>query len=427
MSKVKTLTKKIRYHPLIDLLFTLKGNPRVCVFIEPLWGIPHYLIAPFVTLYMINLGVTEIQIGIALSTALVAQIPCAFFGGIIADKLGRKKATILGDFIGWVLPCAIWACAQNYWFFLAAMVLNSFEQINQTAWVCLLVEDAPKKDILNMWSLILIAGLIAACFSPISGALLLNFSLVPVTRVLYALFSFSMLIKCFITYRYTTETAQGKKRKLETKGIKPLKLIPRRDWVLSKIFKNHGTLCTLVIMVVSSVTIMITSNFYALHANKGLGIPEDRLAYFPIIRACIMMLFFVFQHRLVKFRTKGPLSTGLAIYICSQALLILSPSNTIIPIIIYTFLEAVAFGLVYPRKELMTAVLVDKQDRAQIVAVLTTLAIVFAIPFGIISGILAKLDGRLPFVLNIIFYMIAFIVIRCMKANPGEESEEETP
>ena len=428
MPKSKTIIRKIRYHPLIDLLFTLKGNPRVCVFIEPLWGIPHYLIAPFTALYMTALGVSKLQIGIALSIALFAQIPCAFFGGIIADKLGRKRATMLGDFIGWVVPCAIWACAQNYWFFLAAMVFNSFEQINQTAWVCLLVEDAPEKDILNIWNLILIAGLLAVFVSPISGALLLRFSLIPIMRFLYAFFSINMLIKCFITYKYTTETEQGRKRKLETKGVNPLELIPGNLRLIPEIFRNHGTLCTLIIMVITNVTLMISSNFYSIYATENLGIPENRLAYLPIIRACIMLLFFfIIQHKLAKFRTKGPLSTGLAIYICNQLLLILSPQNTIIPLIIYTFLDAVAFALVYPRKELMTAVLVDKQERARIVAILTTLMIGFAIPFGFISGWLAKQDGRFPFILNLGFYLLAFVVIRSMRANPGAEDENESP
>ena len=424
MPKARTLTQKIRYHPLVDLLYTLKGNPRVCVFIEPLWGIPHYLIAPFIALYMSMLGVSKIQIGFALSAALVAQVPCAFLGGIIADKLGRKRATMLGDFIGWVVPCAIWAYAQNYWFFLAAMVLNSFEQINQTAWVCLLVEDAPEKDILNIWNLILIAGLLAVFFSPISGALILQFSLVPVMRILYAFFSICMLIKCFITYQWTTETEQGQKRKIETKGVNPIKLIPGNIRLIPGIFRNHGTLCTLIIMVVMHITLMINANFYSLYATENLGIPENRLAYLPIIRACIMLLFFVIQHKLVRFRTKGPLSTGLLIYICSQVLLIISPKDTIVPLIVFTFLEAIAFGLVYPRKELMTAVFVDKQERARTVALLTTTMIGFAIPFGIISGFLAKQDGRLPFVLNIGFYLLAFIVIRCMKENPSAEPDD---
>ena len=89
MASTSLLLSRIRSHPLIHTLIALKGNPRVCVLIEPFWGIPNSLIAPFTAVYMRAMGVDNVQIGIALSAAMLAQVICAFFGGIIADKLGR--------------------------------------------------------------------------------------------------------------------------------------------------------------------------------------------------------------------------------------------------------------------------------------------------------------------------------------------------
>ena len=426
MAKVNALGARLRRHPLINLLFTLRGNPRTCVLIEPLWGIPNSLIAPFTAVYMRAMGVGDIEIGFALSAAMLTQVFCAFFGGVIADKLGRKTTTILGDFLGWAVPCAIWAGAQNYWFFLAAMVLNGFEQVNQTAWVCLLVEDAPEKDILNIWNWITIAGLLAVFFSPISGALIRSFSLVPVMRVLYGIYCVNMLIKCVITFRWTTETRQGKIRKKETKGVSVGKMLAGYWGLVPGILKNGGTLRVLVIMVVMNIAGMIGGNFYSLYATGGLGIPENYLAYFPIIRAGVMLLFFfVIQHKLDRFRTKIPMSAGLLLYMACQLLLIFSPKHNTIPLILYTLLEAVAFGLVYPRKELMTAVFVDKQERARIVALLTTLTIAIASPFGGIAGALSKLDGRFPFILSLALFVMALVVIMTMKQDPGGVVEEE--
>lgn len=418
--------KRLRNHPLIETLVTIKGNPRVCVLIEPLWGIPHSLIAPFTAVYMRALGVDNLQIGFALSAAMLAQVLCAFFGGIITDKLGRKTTTMLGDFVGWAIPCAIWAGAQNYWFFLAAMVLNSFEQINQTAWVCLLVEDAEEKHILNMWNWIMIAGLIAVFFSPISGALILSYSLVPVMRALYALFSLTMLIKCFITLRYTTETGQGKIRREETRGISPWRLTLSYRKLLPSIFRDRDTLRVLAVMVILSITGIVSQNFYSLYATAGLGIPESYLAYYPIIRAAVMLLFFfVIQHRLEKYRTKKPMLFGLALYMLCQAIMIFSPPGMPLMLVFYTLFEAVAFGIIWPRKELMSAVFVDKQERARIIALLTTITIAISMPFGGLTGALSKLDGRLPFVLSFVCLLFLFAVISTMKKDPGPEAGAE--
>ena len=419
MSKPGSLMSKLRTHPLIDLLFTLRGNPRINILIEPLWGIPHSLIAPFSAVYMRAMGISDIQIGFALSAAMLVQVFCAFFGGIIADKFGRKNTTIFGDIVGWVLPCAIWAGAQNYWFFLAAMVLNGFEQVNQTAWVCLLVEDAQEKDILNLWNWVAISGLLAVFFSPISGALIPRFSLIPVMRVLYATFSLTMLIKCFITFKWVSETAQGKVRKAETKGVGVGSMLADYWQIIPQMLRNSGVMRVLAIMVLTGITTMIGSNFYSLYAT-ALGLPEKYLAFFPIIRACIMLLFFfVIQHKLSRFRVKIPMAVGFVFYMLCQLLVIFSPKNAVWPFLLYTFFESVAFGLVFPRKELMTAALVDKQERARIMALLTTLMIACMVPFGGVTGALSKIDGRLPFVLALALFVVSFVVIVTMKQNPG--------
>ena len=98
--KIKTLRK----HPLIELLKQNKGNPRTLILMEPLWGIPYNLIAPFATLYMYTQGITDVQIGLILSVAMFVQVFCSFFGGIITDKMGRKFTTMMGAFL-WLVCC----------------------------------------------------------------------------------------------------------------------------------------------------------------------------------------------------------------------------------------------------------------------------------------------------------------------------------
>ena len=133
----------------------------------------------------------------------------SFIGGILTDKLGRKFTTMMGDFFGWGVACLIWAVSGNFWFFLAAVLFNSFEQINQTAWYCLLIEDADSRDLIGIYTWVNIGGLIAIFFAPISGLLINTFSVVPVVRVLYVVFAVNMLIKVIITFRYCEETRQG--------------------------------------------------------------------------------------------------------------------------------------------------------------------------------------------------------------------------
>jgi len=418
------MKRRIRNHPLIDTLVTLKGNPRILVFIEPLWGIPYNLVAPFATVYMYSLGVRDVEIGLILSIAMVVQVAFSFLGGIIADKYGRKRTTMLGDFFGWVVPCLIWAVSQNFWFFLIAVLFNSFEQINQTAWYCLLIEDAEKDKTVSIYTWIMIAGLLAVFVAPISGVLVQSFSLVPVVRTIYAGFSILMVIKCVITYRYTTETQQGKIRREETKNTSCLQLIREYRGLIPMIFKDKLTLQILSIMVITYISNMISTNFFGLYVSDTLGLPEQYLAYFPIIKAFVMIIFmFAIQHRMRSVRL--PMGVGLGLFVLCQLLLIVSPGGQVTTIILYILLEAVAHALVYPRKESLVANNIDPAERARIIALLTAFMITFSIPFGYLIGLMSSADRRLPFLFSAILFTVAITVIvrikeRVPKQVPGE-------
>ena len=57
-------------HPLVRMLLQLRGNPRASVYTEPLWGIPYNLYAPYVSVYMLTLGLKDVQIGLIASIGL---------------------------------------------------------------------------------------------------------------------------------------------------------------------------------------------------------------------------------------------------------------------------------------------------------------------------------------------------------------------
>jgi MFS family permease len=408
--------RRLRKHPLIAYLLNSKGNPRTLIYLEPLWGIPYNLIAPFITLYMYAQGVTDVHIGILLSAAMAAQVFFSFMGGIIADKIGRKTTTILGDFFGWSVACFIWALSDNFWLFLIAALFNCFEQVNQTAWQCLLVEDADENDMLHVYTWIHIGGLVAVFFAPLSGLFIGRFSLVPVVRALYFTFSVTMLIKSFITWRFTSETKQGRVRMEQTKNTPALKMAAEYKHLIPKIFKDKTTLQLIALSVLLHITGIVSGNFFGLYVNTNLGIEERWLAVFPILRAVVMLVFmFGIQHHIERVRLKIPLWTGLVIYAGCQIFLLVSPAGQILPLLVFILLEAVAYALVIPRKDALLAVNIDKQERARIMALMVSFMIAFSSPFGYLAGLLSSVDRRLPFVFVFALYLLAIVITGWIK------------
>ena len=383
---------------MVATLRRLKGNVKILILIEPLWGIPYNLIAPLATLYMVALGVTDVQLGILLSAGLVCQVFFAIGGGIMADKLGRHRTTMLGDLFGWSLACAVWAISGNYWFFLVAVVLNCFEQVNQSAWICLLVEDAKQEDIMHMFTWIAIGGLVTVFIAPLSGLLIRQFSLVPVARGIYALFSVTMLFKSMITWRFCKETKPGRKRMEDVRGMSLRAMLTESVQTAKSLLQKRATAFLLPITMLLSVTSMITTSFSALYMNSVLGISEQWITAFPIITALVQITFlFALQRLMDRLRLKPPLATGVLLLIVCQLLLVLCPPGSIGVIALYVLLNSCAMAMIYPRREALLAKHMDPNNRARSISIFGACNLLLSAPFGYVAGRLSGIDRRLPF------------------------------
>lgn len=421
---LKAKASRLRQHPLIQVLARNKGNPRTLVLIEPLWGIPYNLISPFATLYMYTQGVTDVQIGLILSITMVIQVFFSFFAGILADKLGRKFTTMMGDFFGWSLACLVWCVSNNFWLFLAAAVLNCFEQINQTAWYCLLIEDAQPKDLVDIYTWVNIGGLVAIFFPPLSGLFVSSYSVVPVVRVLYLLFALTMATKTFITFKFCRETKQGQIRRSETKGTSVFHMLGEYRHLIPRLLRDRAVLKAVAISVILYITNMVSTNFFSLYVTQRLGLSENFLALFPILNAAVMLVFMVgIQHRLSATKFRAPLWLGLALYAVAALALIFSPADSLGFVLLYVFAAAVAAALVNPRKDALLQLNINPQERARLNALIMASTIALSSPFGYLAGWLSSIDRRLPFVFTLLLFVTAMLIVsRIQEPQVREEN-----
>ena len=421
------LSKAAATHPLIDTLIHLKGNPRACVYTEPLWGIPFNLYTPFFTVYMYALGVNDRQIGILLSLGMFFQVFAALLGGILTDKLGRRLTTVIFDSLSWAIPALIWALAQNFWWFLVAAIFNSLWQITNNSWNCLMVEDCDKKKLVHIFTWCTISGLMAVFFAPLSGFMVDRFSIIPAVRIIFALTFVMMTSKFIILFFNSTETRQGIIRKKETKGVPVSTMLAEYKGLAMTLMRTPETLSLLGVMVTLNITAMITGNFFALFTTQNLNIPEQFLAYFPIGRAAVMIIFiFTIQTVLNRLRFHVPFMAGLIMYLASQLILLSAPPENLVWLLIYVICEAFAFALVMPQKDSLMVIFVDPYERARIVSLIYVAMIGISAPFGWIAGELSQRNRQLPFMLNMLLYFICFTLILYMRYLSRISSSQES-
>jgi len=401
----------LKSHSLITTLKSLRGNPRGCVYTEPLWGIPYNLYAPYISIYMVALGLSDKQIGLIVSVSWGFQVLLASLSGIVTDKLGRRLTTLIFDIVSWTIPALISAIAQNFWYFLIAGIINSVWRITHNSWSCLLVEDAEPDQLVDIFTWIYIANLLVGFVAPLTGLLIGAFSLIPTMRGLYIFAAVMFAVKAIVTYQLTEETQQGKIRLQETRGQSVWSALNEYRSIFRDLLNTPQTLYTAGIMLVLSISSLISGSFWSIIVTEKLHIPAQNLAIFPFVRsAIILVFFFLAMPQVNKQHFKLPMVIGFLGFVVSQVILVTAPVQDYSLLLLSVFLEACSYAVVSPLVDRMTVLTIEPKERARILSIIFVGVILFSSPFGWIAGTLSGINKDLPFLLNIALFTVGAIL-----------------
>jgi len=397
---------------MIDTLLHVKGNPRACVWTEPLWGIPYNLYAPYIALFMVGLGLSTAEIGYVTSISLGMQIISAVMGGPLADKLGRRLCTFVGDVISWTIPTLLWMFSQNYIWFVVAAVFNGCWRTTSNSWGLLLTEGSDNELVMRCFSLTQLMGLLAAFFAPLSKLAVDTFGVVPTMRVLYGFACVMMTLKFWILYRVGTETEMGERRMRETKDQSVWQLV----WGLKDVFLRmiHEKRMILTIGILSSYLVITTlnSSFWSVFVTKQLGIADGDVALYTTFRSLIIMgCIFVIVPRLRFSRFKNPMLAAWGVMALSQALLLASPRGAAVPMMIASVaLEAIALSMLSPLTDSLLFIHADPEERARTLGLIYGLMVLAATLFPALAGKLSTISLAAPFWINLIMLAIGAVL-----------------
>lgn len=428
-------------HHLIKTLRELDGNARGAVYTEPLWGIPFNLYAPYVSVYMLALGVTDAQVGMIATISTAVQVLWTLLGGAITDKMGRKRTTLIFDLVSWSVPCVIWALAQDIRYFLVAAIINSVWRVTHCSWSCLLVEDTKPDLLVDVYSWVYISGLLAAFVAPLAGMLIGSFGLVPTMRGLYGVAAVMMASKAVTMNALVVETTQGRVRMNETADQGLLEVLSGSGEVLRQISRSPQTLYTLVLMMVFNVVAVIRASFWPILVSQEIGVRDGQLAIYPVVRSLTMLFFFFgLMPKVRRFVLLGnyderiPMMVGFGLFGVSQLMLTLTPVGATGLLLVATIVEGCGIPLATTFLDKMTVTTVDPEERARILSLLTAIVLVGSSPFGWLAGQLSAVNRRLPFVLVAVLLVIGmgvtYLATRAVQREvrlPAALTEEGVP
>lgn len=407
-------------HPLWRTLRSLKGNQKALVVTEPLWSVPNNLFTPFMSVYMVAIGLHGEQVGATVSIGLAMQLIWSLLSGAIVDKYGRRKTMLVFGLLSWTIPSVLWAMATGYVYFMLAVVFNSMWQVTGNCFNCIIVEDGDKQNLVNIWSLINLTGLVAGFFSPVAGVLIDRFTLVPTMRVIYIASMVLMTAKFVLQYYLSQESSTGKRRIQECADQSIFTLTFSGGNVLvSELRKPRLIVCVSLIALLTSFNTVQTT-FWPLFVTEVYGVSSSMLAIFPLVSSITTLIAYILViPRINVGSIRSPLFGGLALHAAGIFALLALPrliSGGLWIAILSSVLEAFALAILGPLTEAIMSIVVPSEERARINSFIFALILLISTPFGWIAGTLFQVNHAFPMILNLgliaIATMASAIVVR---------------
>jgi DHA1 family tetracycline resistance protein-like MFS transporter len=398
---------------------SLKGNTRVSIMFEPLWGIPFVIFNFYLSLYMKELGITAREFGYLISIGFISGAIFSLFGGVITDKLGRKKTTFIFDLISWPFCVLIYLISNSFWMFAIATVINNAGKIVGTSFYLMVIEDATNDERIAAFNLLNIITISTGVIIPLAGILVNALGVVKAERFFLGFASISMTIMMLSRNHFYKETKIGQQI-LDEHRRNPVKntfknMLPLKALIVFK--KRPIAIMTIFVCILFNLFITIgtiNSLYFAPYMTEVLKISKSSVSILGGVYSGVMFLVLVFVFPLIsKFNKITNMLAGLLLQTSALFLLIVIPTNNLIITVICVAIFALGFGTFKPYIDTLLAEVTEGKDRAGIYAIVNTLTCIVIALFGVISGNIFAFNPKLLYILAILILLACIFILAC--------------
>ena len=152
-----------------EYLGRLKGNAAVCIAAHPFWAVPYMFYTYYISLYLQERGITDVQLGTLMVAGTISATFFSFLAAPVVDRLGRRNATSIFDFLSSALPPLLYFFTRDFGLALVAMVLFNANRLMSVGYFLVMIEDSEDDGrivALNMFNIITVA---AGLLLPLAG------------------------------------------------------------------------------------------------------------------------------------------------------------------------------------------------------------------------------------------------------------------
>lgn len=396
---------------------------KIMMIFQPLWGISYGLYIPYMTLYMMALGLSTVQVGLINTISTMSQIVFLFVGPYLSDKIGRKKTNTLCDAVGWAAAAAMWAIAQNFTFFVLAALVNAFNRGSSAAWGCLIVEDTPPQHRIQVYRTFSLINISAGFFAPIAKVMVDNMGLVPAVRILFLFAAVAVTVMQIGRYRLVDESAIGKERIAAMKNVSFIGYFRTMPELLMRTLRNPYLMAVLIAKALNLVQAGVRDSFLSVHATAGLGLPQSIMSDIALVNSIVMLVVLFFAPPLIhKLRDDVALLSGMGLSMVGIFVIMMAPCGSAAVVMVGVVLSAVGAGMANPFIDMLCTNAMPDKDRAMLNALSSALFMVISAPSQFLAGVLSENAPHLPLVMMLVIMTAAIAVMAVTMASQRKKN-----
>lgn len=395
----------------------LKGNTRVSVMCEPLWGIPFVLFNFYLSLYMKERGVADQQLGYLIALGYIAGTFFSLISGAVTDRLGRKKTTFIFDFISWPVAAAVYFLSDSFVLFALATLLNSFSKIVGVSWNLMVVEDADNNQRVAAFNLLNIINIASGVVIPLAGLIVNAYGVIIGEKIFLAYAVISMTVMIVMRNHLYKETEIGQKildeRKKNPVKIQLKNIIPFKA---AEIFRgNPKAIIAAMVYILFFINIPLgtfNSLYFAPFMTEVLDLGESSISVLGGVYSGVMFFIFVFIiPAITRLDNTRIMQFGLVIQVVSLLLLTLLPAGNIILVILCIGAYAAGFGIFRPFVDTMLAEVTEGDQRAGIYSLINTITCIVTAIIGFFSGSIYLYNPRLLYLMSVFILILSILLL----------------
>lgn len=212
-------------------------NIVVLTITQTLFMFTAFLWWPYRSLYILELGATKELLGMLLMLETVSSIIFQFPGGILADRIGRRKIIVLSSALRLASPL-VYLFATNWTHVTPALVLASAGMLGMPATNALIAESMPRESRGSGFAAYRTVTSIPMIVTNLMGGILMDYYGVLAGCRLVLVGSLAMaVVSVVMRWMFITETLEPRKGTTE-KGVSAMEILrdvrklPREIWVL---------------------------------------------------------------------------------------------------------------------------------------------------------------------------------------------------